>query len=180
MNYNPHIHLKITDDGKTSTSELLKQCEDKFRILSCWNNEELNRNFPPPKKPTTRYFSKTIEAEEKNKSYNELKNTQNYCTLRERLLMELQYFDDTGKHLDIENITLCAGSRGAGGGVPSVSLSVAGIVYVLSWHPSDASDCLRFRPAISLEPSPSFPSDLETRVAELEAFRIKVEKIINL
>jgi hypothetical protein len=31
--------------------------------------------------------------------------------LLERLLYELKYFAETGKHLDIDNLTLCSGSR---------------------------------------------------------------------
>jgi len=30
------------------------------------------------------------------------------------------YFRETGKHLDIQNVTLCAGSRSAAGNVPCV------------------------------------------------------------
>src|SRR3989304_9001611 len=32
-------------------------------------------------------------------------------TLEERLLHELKYFRETGEHLDMENITICTGSR---------------------------------------------------------------------
>ncbi len=32
-------------------------------------------------------------------------------TLLERLLFEGKYFDETGKHLDLESVTLCSGSR---------------------------------------------------------------------
>ncbi|OGW12108.1 MAG: hypothetical protein A3G93_07180 [Nitrospinae bacterium RIFCSPLOWO2_12_FULL_45_22] len=42
-------------------------------------------------------------------------------TLEERLLHELKYFRETGEHLDMENITICTGSRYSGGGVPAVS-----------------------------------------------------------
>jgi len=34
--------------------------------------------------------------------------------------MELEYFKKTGEHLDIENMTLCAGSRYTDGCVPHV------------------------------------------------------------
>jgi hypothetical protein len=40
-------------------------------------------------------------------------------TLLERLLFEPVYFMETGKHLDIQNRTLCSGSRDSGGRVPS-------------------------------------------------------------
>jgi hypothetical protein len=41
-------------------------------------------------------------------------------TLTERLLHELIYFKETGNHLDIENVTLCAGSSDSVGDVPGV------------------------------------------------------------
>lgn len=44
----------------------------------------------------------------------------NTLTLRERLVLELKYFDETKSHLDIKNWTLCAGSRYADGHVPRV------------------------------------------------------------
>lgn len=42
-------------------------------------------------------------------------------TLLERLLHEFKYWSETGQHLDVENWTLCAGSRDSDGGMPGVS-----------------------------------------------------------
>lgn len=68
-------------------------------------------------------FQPNIEADEKFKrmSANQLK-AQNHkgITLLERLLLELGYFLATGRHLDVENITLCTGSRDQDGFVPGV------------------------------------------------------------
>lgn len=63
-----------------------------------------------------------VEADPDNasKSANDLANT-NQITLMERLLLEGVYFKRTGKHLDIHNWTLCAGSRVLAGRVPRVS-----------------------------------------------------------
>ena len=69
------------------------------------------------------YVDQNIEADEqfKNKSANDLKKTNHTgITLLERLLLELYYFEETGNHLDVDNITLCSGSRYSGGGVLSV------------------------------------------------------------
>lgn len=61
------------------------------------------------------------DKEQKNLSADKLKKQGDHqITLSERLLYEFKYFKETGKHLDIENITLCAGSRYSDGGVPSV------------------------------------------------------------
>ena len=35
-------------------------------------------------------------------------------------MFELEYFKKNGKHLDVDNITLCTGSRCSGGNVPGV------------------------------------------------------------
>jgi hypothetical protein len=61
------------------------------------------------------------DEELKNLSANDLaeKNIPT-ITLLERLIYELKYWDETGQHLDINDITLCAGSRRFDGGVPSV------------------------------------------------------------
>ncbi len=69
-------------------------------------------------------------------------------TLRERLILELKYFDETKQHLDISNCTLCAGSRYADGGVPCVSWDDGGLR--VDWYEVDYSDpSLRARAAVS-------------------------------
>ena len=50
-------------------------------------------------------------------------------------MFELEYFKKNGKHLDVDNITLCTGSRCSGGNVPGVGwgdarLSVAAAAAV--------------------------------------------------
>jgi len=55
-----------------------------------------------------------IEADEelRNRSYNDLKKQGIIgITLEEREIYELKFFKETSKHLDIEKITLCSGSR---------------------------------------------------------------------
>ena len=64
-----------------------------------------------------------IEADEelKDLSANDLKEKNILgITLLERLLYELKYFSETGKHLDIRTVTLCLGSRDSDGNVPAV------------------------------------------------------------
>ena len=76
----------------------------------------------------------------------------NTLALRERFVLELKYFDETKQkqHLDIENWTLCAGSRYAGGGVPCVCWDGDGAGLSVDWcsvggsHPH-----LRARSAVS-------------------------------
>lgn len=71
-------------------------------------------------------------------------------TLDERLRLELFYWvRSRGQHLDVDNITLCAGSRDSDGSVPHVSWPGDGLgVY---WYaPGDADPRLRAREIVSL------------------------------
>ncbi len=91
------------------------------------------------------------EADEelKNKSANDL-NQEGIpgITLEERLLYELKFFDETGKHLDVQKITLCAGSRDPDGYVPGVSW-YDGEVHVRWYYPDRWYDGLRARVVVS-------------------------------
>lgn len=92
-----------------------------------------------------------VEADEelKDRSANWLKEQDIAgMTLLERLLYELKYWKETGKHLDIHNITLCAGSRDSGGDVPYVYW-YGGKLYVYWCNPDYADSYLRGRVAVS-------------------------------
>lgn len=69
-------------------------------------------------------------------------------TLPERLVDGDMYLLERKEHLDRKVVTVCAGSRRAGGLVPSVGLPGGRGVRVNDWRPSNASDGLRFRRAI--------------------------------
>ncbi len=169
-------YFKIKETTQT-TSEILNECRKLFTVYSYYDDTRLDKDFPPPKKLTTRYFKKNIEADEeyKNKSAKEIEGKGEFITLRERLLMEIAYFKDTGEHLDIENWTLCAGSRNAGGSVPRVGWGSGGRRLVVSWSYVDSSNpILRARAGVSpldlgLEPLGS-DVGLEIRIEKLEAF----------
>jgi hypothetical protein len=69
------------------------------------------------------YVDQNVEADEqfKNKSANDLKKMNHTgITLMDRLVLELKHFEETGNHLNVDNITLFSGSRNSGGGVPNV------------------------------------------------------------
>ena len=59
-------------------------------------------------------------------------------TLTERMIHEIDYFSETGKHLDFKGVTFCSGSRTSGGHVPDVYLSTNGKVNV-DWYDLDYS-----------------------------------------
>lgn len=71
-------------------------------------------------------------------------------TLMERLLLELVYFNETGKHLDVQNVTLCNGSRDSGGLVPSVDWYAVLRRLDVGWYVPDLrGDGLRSRAVVS-------------------------------
>jgi hypothetical protein len=183
MTYDKTKFFKIIDDGKLKTSKLLKKCKKKFLVLSYWNDEELDKNFPQSKKQTTRYFKKTIEADENlaNLSADDLNEKGiKGITLRERIIMEFQFFEETGGHLDIQNWTLCSGSRDSGGDVPDASWD--GVRFGVDCSSSGGRrPFLRSREAVSLLPSSLIPSDtseLEMRVKVLEEAMDKIRKFL--
>ena len=94
-----------------------------------------------------------VEADEelKNLSANQLKKRKiSGITLEERLIYELKYFKETGKHLDIQNVTLCAGSRFRDGNVPGVDFNSSdGRVFVSRYHPDGRYGGIRSRQAVS-------------------------------
>ncbi len=163
--------IKIIDDGTKKTSEILVEMRSKFNVWCYHDDAILDRDFPPPKKATTRYFLDTIEADEnlKNKSANDLeKENIEGITLRERLIMELDYFERTGNHLDAENVTLCSGSRSSDGSVPYVYWRTVLREVCVSWsRPSYSHSRLRARAVVSkpsdsdLVPSATLESAIE-------------------
>lgn len=71
-------------------------------------------------------------------------------TFAERLIHELKFFDETGKYLDIKNVTLCAGSRCDDGGALDVGWGCGGGGLVVHWCPPGyAAGNLRSRQTVS-------------------------------
>lgn len=148
---NKNDYFEVIDTPDKKTSELLNECRKHFTVYSFYTDRQLDSDFPPPNKKTVRYFKANIEADEENagKSANELKDKPG-ITLRERIILELQYFLDTGNHLDIYNITLCSGSRFSVGVVPDAFWGDG--KFCVRWNdPDDRDECLRSRLAVSLK-----------------------------
>jgi hypothetical protein len=119
--YDKTKYFQVTDDGKLKTSELLAECKKLFPVWSYYDDKRLDKDFPKPKKTTTRYFAKNVEADPEfaNKSADDLAAEGHQgITIRERIILELNFFKETGDHLDKRDITLCAGSRYSDGCVP--------------------------------------------------------------
>ena len=145
--------LIIVAKGMTP-EELFCKCREKFGAWK-WTDRNLNEIVISDRTAKDGHYAiwvrARVEADEefKNLSVNNLK-AQNHkgITLEERLVLELFHFWKTRKHLDIQNITLCSGSRYSGGSVARVDWSVGGVG--VDWFSPDCSDDdLRSREAVS-------------------------------
>ncbi|EKE16211.1 MAG: hypothetical protein ACD_11C00026G0001 [uncultured bacterium] len=130
---NLNIPIKPGDDWRLlvianlSLEQLYAKCKELF---SCWRwtDDDLDKkviwNERDAKKGAYAIWVRDVqEADEnlKNLSANGIKEKgMTTETLAERLVHEITFFQETGKHLDVQNITLCAGSCYSDGGIPCV------------------------------------------------------------
>ncbi|MBU1173475.1 MAG: hypothetical protein KKD44_28240 [Proteobacteria bacterium] len=143
-------HLKMLPEY--TAQYLFNECKKLFPCYSHANFSDIKSDR------SGKYeidFKPNIEADEdyKNMSANEIKEKGiRGITLEERLLLELQYFRETGKHLDINDWTLCAGSRYSDGCIPAVYWFYDKL-KVNYYRPDSHYDCLRARAAVPLATS---------------------------
>lgn len=144
--------LIIVAQGMTSNKIYNKIKE----LMPAWKYSDNLDEITSVRKATNDYaiwIRDRVEADEelKNKSANDLeKEGVIGITLEERLLYELKYFQETGKHLDVQNVTLCSGSRHPDGSVPRAHWHEHGGEVSVGWYnASFADDDLRCRVAVS-------------------------------
>ncbi|HMQ02253.1 MAG TPA: hypothetical protein PKD79_04305 [Candidatus Doudnabacteria bacterium] len=142
--------------AKGMTAQLVyDRCADSFPCMK-YTDRSLSEVVPtnerePSNGPYAIWVRDTVEADEvhKNKSANKIKRYSIRSeTLLERLLHGLKFYKETGKHLDISNVTLCAGSRDWFGVVPRVYW-IADWMEVYWCNPGDADDIFRAREVCS-------------------------------
>ena len=141
--------LIILAKGMTP-EKLFQKCREKFGAWK-WTEDNLDEIVISDRISKDGHYAvwvkSNVEADEelKNISANQLKEQGHIgITLEERLALELFYFWKTKKHLDIQNWTLCSGSRFVDGDVPSVHWR--GGKVLIGWAGADvANDNLRSR-----------------------------------
>lgn len=125
----------------------------KMRVWKYTDNLDTITSVRDTKKTYVIWVRDRVEADEElqNKSADDLKRDGVNCvTLIERLLYELKFFTETGKHLDEKNWTLCAGSRDPDGSVPCVIwFPDCGKVRVRWFCAGDRYGSLRSRAVVS-------------------------------
>lgn len=167
INYNKEIIEKLDKIIDLLKSEITEQSliklemkdymtprylwEECKKLFPCWIYDEkfLDTITSERKGNYTIYFKSVQEADEENKNLSakdlEVKGIKG-ITLEERLLLEIEYFKKTGKHLDTNSWTLCSGSR-ADGSVPGAAWDCG--KFSVGWnHPGSRYDDLRARSAV--------------------------------
>jgi hypothetical protein len=147
--------LLIIAEGMTS-QKLYDKCAELFPLWK-WIDRDLDEivtsNRTAKNGAYAVWVRDRVEADEelKNLSANQLKERGvSGITLEERLIYELKYFNETGKHLDINNVTLCAGSRCRDGIVPDVGFDSGARGVGVHWaNPEGRIDHLRSRQTVS-------------------------------
>ncbi|MEI7497771.1 MAG: hypothetical protein WCK11_00625 [Candidatus Falkowbacteria bacterium] len=133
-------------------------CKERFNGKCCkWCDYSLDKvvtknDRDPRAGAYVVWFKDVVEADEnlKNLSANTLVQMGiPGITLLEREVMEYDHFNRTNGHLDINNVTLCGGSRYGDGDVPSVGWS-DGKMCVVRYRPNRIIGSLRSRQQFSL------------------------------
>ena len=150
----PGFDRLIIVRGDLNPNQVFKVCQKHF---SCdkygvdLDKETKGRNEREPTKTYAIWVRDRQEADEelKNMSAETIKEKNITTeTLLEREIHELKFFDETGKHLDEKNVTLCAGSRFSGGFVPYANW-YGGKFDVARYDSQSASSSLCARAAVS-------------------------------
>ena len=131
-------------------NRLFAKCKELFPAWRYTEDLDQIKSDREPDHDYSIWVRDRVEADEelKNLSANNTKARGVVgITLPERLLYELKYFMETGKHLDLKNITLCTGSRGPGACVPGVDWR-GGDLSVGWGDPDSRSDGIRVRPVV--------------------------------
>ena len=145
--------LIVVAAGLTN-NQVYDWCSQKFGCWRYYNDLNSVKSERNPTKAYAIWIRERVEADEEHKSLsaNQLKKQKvDGITLLERLLYELKYFAETGQHLDVQNWTLCSGSRYSDGGVPFVGWYSGSREMRVHWcRVVYAYDCLRARSVVSL------------------------------
>jgi len=140
--------------GGLTRNQVYEACGKQFPCYKYADDldQAVPTNERDPKKGSYAIWVRdTVEADEvhQNKSVDMVtKEKLATETLLERMLHELKYFAETGKHLDVSNVTLCSGSRDSDGHVPRAYWNDG--KFQVDWYVAvDRFACLRPREVVS-------------------------------
>lgn len=148
----------LVADKRVTTEMAFQKCKERF---TAWKYVERELDVAIPTNDRSEasgdyaiWLRDRVEADEehKSKSADDLSQAGiKGITTRERLLLELWYeWKNRSQHLDIENWTLCSGSRDGDGSVPDVGWDSDGRELGVGWYDRDDRDSgLRCREVVS-------------------------------
>ncbi|TSC65982.1 MAG: Uncharacterized protein G01um101477_270 [Candidatus Doudnabacteria bacterium Gr01-1014_77] len=146
--------LIVVPQGLT-IQQVLDKCGEKFPVFTYAGSDFRNLVIVNSRDATHGHYAirvrDRVEADEEWKDHSAKLLTgvgMKGETLHERLLHELKYFLETGKHLDISSTTLCSGSRDSVGGVFGVHWSDTDRLAIGIYSTADSHDRLRSRQVI--------------------------------
>jgi len=142
--------IVVMAEGLTLT-QIWTKIVERMPAYKYWDNPDDITSDRKADKDYAIRLRDRVEADEElaNKSAEDLKKEEVFgITVEERLVLELFYYWQTGNHLDLENVTLCSGSRFLGGSVPVVRWGGGGLC--LRWYCAHGRrDDLRSRLVVS-------------------------------
>jgi hypothetical protein len=151
--YDPMKHWAIIVPKIMSLPYIMREMEKHFKISRTISDSQINvmKNDRTPYKDYCVLVNKNVEADQDliNLTDRQLSEWVDFqgITLLERLLLEMLYYHvSRGKHLDSKSRTLCSGSHGSLGGVPSVGWLAGEKALTIDLEgPDDTSPRLRAR-----------------------------------
>jgi hypothetical protein len=122
---------KYHDDLDKAISKNIRNTDSHYAI---WVHDEIE--------PDTEFLGKSTRQADPDMKIG--------ITLLERIIFEIKYFTETGKHLDVKGLTFCSGSRGSDGNVPFACLLTV-VFFGVSYNSLDRSNSgFGIRSAVSL------------------------------
>lgn len=105
--------------------QVFNACRGKFSTYSDYedSHDKINQHDRYSQDTYVVWVRERREADEElsdKSAQNLVEEKVRGITILERLLYELKFFDETGNHLDVQNATLCSGSRDSNGEVPQI------------------------------------------------------------
>lgn len=147
--YRPYIFPK---HERITSQYIYDCCRERFNCWKCYDESldnvvTINKDRDPRASAHVDWFRDRKEADKELKNLSAIKLEEMKIpgiSLLKREVMEYEYFDRTDGHLDIDNVTLCSGSRCVDGHVPRVDWR-GDKMHVYRCIPRHAFDCLRSR-----------------------------------
>ncbi len=156
--HEPGFDRVIVVPQALTLNQAVSACKEKgrFPVYSYWGDDLDHAVTANDRSPSGGSYAvrvrDRVEADEELKNLSAIQLAESRVagiTLAERIVYELKYFDETGKHLDIDNITLCSGSCATDGIVPGVCWRVGGLCFD-GYSPRFAYADLRARAVVSV------------------------------